>query len=139
MKLKPIALAAAFMVVVTLLSSPAYAEKIVVSDATLDTIMGEANSLTVDGSSTSSVTGVNANGNIQIGHYQWSDDHSADTSLNKGANVQSGNGSQVQQNASSVANALAWGAVSQSVTTNTADIGGSQVTQSWAVMYIGGF
>ena len=66
MKLKTTALVAAIMVVTTLLSSPAYAEKVVVSDAMLDTIMGAANDLTVGGSSASTVSGLNASGNIQI-------------------------------------------------------------------------
>jgi len=139
MKLKSTALVAAVMVVATLLSSPVYAEKVVVSDAMLDTIMGAGNDFTAGGSSTSTVTGLNANGNIQIGSYQWSDNHTGDLSVNKGANVQSGDNSMVQQNATSTANALAWGAVAQSVTNNTADIAGNQVTQSWAILFIGGF
>lgn len=139
MKLKTTALVAAIMVVATMLSSPAYAEKVAVSDATLDTIMGAANDFSVSGSNASTVTGLNASGNIQIGSYQWNDDHTGDLSVNKGANVQSGDNSMVQQNATSTANALAWGAVAQSVTNNTADIAGNQVTQAWATMFIGGF
>lgn len=139
MKLKPTHLAVAAMAATVLMSAPAFADVTVVSDATLDTIMGEANSSFIGGISNSTVSGTNANGNIQVGSYQWSDNHSADTSANKGANNQSGDGSMVQQNATSVANALAWGAISQSVTTNSATVGHDQRSESWAVMYVGGF
>jgi hypothetical protein len=140
MKMKPRMLLVAGMAAATLMSAPVFAAKVVISDAALDTVFGAANNSSfVSGISNSTVSGTNANGNIQIGSYQWSDDHSADSSVNKGANDQSGNLSQVQQNATTVANALAWGAVSQSVTTNNADIGHDQKSESWAVMYIGGF
>jgi hypothetical protein len=139
MKMKPIAMLAAGLAAASLLSAPVFAAKVALSDADLDRVFGEANSTIVYGTDNTTVSGTNANGNIQIGSYQWDDNHSADSSFNKGANNQSGNLSQVQQNASSLANALAWGAISQSVTTNSADIGGDQRTESWAVMYIGGF
>ena len=139
MKLKPFALAVVSMAAATLLSAPVFAAKVPVSDEALDAVMGASNSTFVGGVSNSTVSGTNANGNIQLGHYQWSDDHSADASINKGANVQSGYVSQVQQNATAVANALSWGTVAQSVTTNSADIGHDQKSESWAVMYIGGF
>jgi len=140
MKMKPIALVAAGMAAATLLlSAPAFAAKVVLSDAALDSVFGAANNVFVGGADNSTVSATNANGNIQIGSYQWDDNHSADSSVNKGANVQSGDFSQVQQNATAVANALAWGTVSQSVITNSADVGHDQKSESWAVMYIGGF
>jgi hypothetical protein len=121
------------------LALPVYAGTTALSDAALDAVSGKANTATVAGIDNTTVSGSTLNGNIQVGFYQWDDDHSADTSLNKGGNLQSGDSSQVQQNASSLANTLAWGAVSQSVTTNNADIGQSQAMESWATMYIGGF
>jgi hypothetical protein len=121
------------------LALPVYAGTTALSDAALDAVSGKANTSTVAGVDTTTISGSTLNGNIQVGYYQWDDDHSADTSLNKGGNLQSGDSSQVQQNASSLANTLAWGAVSQSVTTNNADIGQSQAMESWATMYIGGF
>ena len=137
--MKPIALVAAGMAAATLMSAPVFAAKVALNDDALDLVYGAANSSIIYGTSNSTVSATNANGNIQIGSYQWDDDHSADSSANKGANIQSGDLSQVQQNASTVANALAWGTVSQSVTTNNADIGHDQKSESWAVMYIGGF
>jgi hypothetical protein len=140
MKMKPIALVAAGMAAATILwTAPAFAAKVVLSDAALDSVFGAANNVFVGGVDNSTVSATNANGNIQIGSYQWDDNHSADSSSNKGANIQSGDFSQVQQNASAVANALAWGTVSQSVITNNADVGHDQKSESWAVMFIGGF
>ena len=137
--MKFMALLVAGMAAATLLSTPAFAAKVVLSDEALDSVFGAANSTDIFGNSNMTVSGLNANGNIQIGSYQWDDDHSADSSSNKGANNQSGDFSQVQQNATSVANALAWGAVAQTVTTNSADVGHDQKSEAWAVMYIGGF
>ena len=60
--------------------------------------------------------------------------------MDKGANNQSGINSQVQQNVTALTNALAWGAVAQSVTNNTnSPINGDQTVSSYAVMFIGGF
>ena len=138
MKMKSIVVVVC-MATAALMAAPVFAAKLPVSDETLDTIMGAANTSLVGGVDNSVISATNANGNIQMGFYQWDDNHSADASVNKGANVQSGDFSQVQQNASSIANALSWGAVAQSITTNNADIGGSQRTESWAVLFIGGF
>jgi hypothetical protein len=121
------------------LALPVYAGTTALSDAALDAVSGKDNTSTVAGTDTTSITGSTLNGNIQVGYYQWDDDHQGDSSTNKGGNLQSGNNSQVQQNGSAAANTLAWGAVSQSVTTNNADIGQSQAMESWATMYIGGF
>ena len=121
------------------LALPVYAGTTVLSDEALDAVSGKANVSTVGGTDTTSITGTTLNGNIQVGYYQWDDDHSGDSSTNKGGNLQSGNNSAVQQNGSAAANTLAWGAVSQSVTTNNADIGQTQAMESWATMYIGGF
>ena len=121
------------------LALPVYAGTTVLSDEALDAVSGKANVSTVGGTDTTSITGTTLNGNIQVGYYQWDDDHSGDSSTNKGGNLQSGDNSQVQQNGSAAANTLAWGAVSQSVTTNNADIGQTQAMESWATMYIGGF
>ena len=121
------------------LALPVYAGTTVLSDEALDAVSGKANVSTVGGTDTTSITGSTLNGNIQVGYYQWDDNHSGDKSTNKGGNLQSGNNSAVQQNGSAAANTLAWGAVSQSVTTNNADIGQTQAMESWATMYIGGF
>jgi len=121
------------------ISAPAFAAPTALSDAALDAVAGKDNSANVTGNNTTNVTGSTLNGNIQVGFYQWTDTHSGDLSTNKGGNLQSGNSSQVQQNGTAVANTLAWGAVAQSVTNNQADIGGEQIMEDWATMYIGGF
>lgn len=121
------------------LALPVYAGTTSLTDEALDAVSGKANTATVGGLNSASVTGSTLNGNIQVGYYQWDDDHSGDQSTNKGGNLQSGDASAVQQNGTAVANTLAWGAVSQSVTTNNADIGNDQAMESWATMYIGGF
>jgi hypothetical protein len=121
------------------ISAPVIAAPTALSDAALDAVSGKANTATVGGANDTSVTGSTLNGNVQVGFYQWYDNHTADGSTNKGGNLQSGNNSQVQQNGKAIANTLAWGAVAQSVTNNQADIGGEQVMEDWATMYIGGF
>jgi hypothetical protein len=121
------------------LALPVYAGTTSLTDEALDAVSGKANTATVGGLNSASVTGSTLNGNIQVGYYQWDDDHSGDQSTNKGGNLQSGDSSAVQQNGTAVANTLAWGAVSQSITTNNADIGNDQAMESWATMYIGGF
>ena len=138
--MKSIALATAGLAATTLLSAPVFAEKVPVSDTELSAVYGAANNSAFVGAiENSTVSATNASGNIQVGHFQWTDDHTADASINKGANNQSGDYSMVQQNAIVMANALAWGTVAQSVTMNTASVAGSQRTESWAVMFIGGF
>ena len=132
-----VSMAATFM----LSATPAYAAKIPVSDATLDTIYGADNNVDINGASTRTISGIDMNGSIQVGSFQWNDNHSNDTSLNKGANDQGGESSRVQQYANAQANALAWGAIAQSITNNSGDttIGGSQTTEAYAILFIGGF
>jgi len=121
------------------LALPVYAGTTALSDAALDAVSGKANTSTVTGSDNTAITGSTLNGNVQVGYYQWDDNHAGDKSQNKGGNLQSGDNSQVQQNGAALANTLAWGAVAQSVTTSKADIGNDQTMESWATMYIGGF
>jgi hypothetical protein len=119
---------------------PAYASPLAVSDSQLDNVSGKDNTSTVAGTDTTTVSGLSSvAGNVQVGYYQWDDNHSADSSTNKGGNVQSGNNSMVQQNAAVAANQMAWGGASQSITTNNADIGANQELTSWWIMYLGGF
>ena len=119
---------------------PVYAGTTALTDEALDAVSGKGNTSSVGNSDNTTVTAnTTVNGNIQVGYYQWSDDHTSDQSLNKGGNLQSGDNSQVQQNGTALTNTLAWGAVSQAVTNNTASIGSSQAVESWATMYIGGF
>lgn len=118
----------------------ALAVKVPLSDKELDAISGMANTVDIANTDSTVISGVNMNGSIQVGSFQWDDNHTQDGSLDKGANNQSGIESQVQQNITALTNALAWGAVAQSVTINTnSDVHGNQITESYAVMFIGGF
>lgn len=119
---------------------PASAAPLAISDSQLDTVSGKANVSTVGGTDSTAITGViGVAGNVQVGYYQWDDDHGGDLSTNKGGNVQSGNNSMVQQNATVAANQMAWGGASQSITVNNSDVGNDQKLTSWWIMYLGGF
>jgi hypothetical protein len=141
MKKKFLGLVMASMAAAIFFSAPVFAAKLAVSDDTLEAISGAANNTWfAGGASDSTITASNANGNIQAGSYQWADNHVADGSVNKGGNIQSGDNSHVQQYVTASTNALAWGTVAQSVTTNTnSNIAGNQTTQAYAVMFLGGF
>lgn len=111
-----------------------------VSDSQLDAVSGMGNISTVGASDSTTVNGSTLGGNVQVGYFQWDDNHGSDTSLNKGGNVQGGAESQVQQNATVDANGLAWGGMAQSITVNTGStVGSNQALESWWIMYIGGF
>jgi hypothetical protein len=124
-------------------ATPVYASPVALSDSQLDAVSGKDNTSTVRGVDTTVIGGLkNIAGNVQVGYYQWDDDHETDASLNKGGNVQSGEHSMVQQYAMVMANQVAWGGASQSITINSgagASVGGSQTLEDWWIMYLGGF
>ena len=122
-------------------SVPVFAAKVLLSDAVLNEVTGNANRYSVNGNldSTASI-GDGAKTNIQITAYQWSDDHANDRSQDKGANDQSGATSQVQQHIGGQANALVVGAVSQNVLMNGGEsVGGDQIVTAYAAVSEGGF
>jgi hypothetical protein len=138
--MKLIILIVACIAAATLPWTPTIAATVPLSDEELDAISGLANSVNIADVNSTIISGINMNGSIQVGSFQWQDNHNQDLSINKGANVQSGNESQVQQYVIANANALAWGAVAQSVTINTnSPVHGDQVTSSYAILFIGGF
>ena len=138
--MKLIALIVACIATTTLPWTTALGAKFPLTDKELDAISGMANSVDIGNVNSSIISGVNMNGSIQVGSFQWSDNHAQDSSVDKGANNQSGINSQVQQNVTAVTNALAWGTVAQSVIINTnSPINGDQTVSSYAVMFIGGF
>jgi len=147
MKMKPIALVVAGMAAAALLSTPVFAAKVSLSDSAIDAVSGKANTFNFQSDSTAVTSmGSDASANIQFNWYQWTDDHSADSSFNKGANDQSGDESKVQQNVtnSQGANALIWGSVGQNVLLNTEGTGGvgvvgSQSNMAYGVFAGGGF
>ena len=142
MKMKPIALVVAGMAAATLLSAPVFAGKVSLSDSALDSVSGKDNNYyTFNSDSTATVSlASDASANIQFDWYQWTDNHSGDTSTNKGANDQSGSSSQVQQNVTGQANALIWGSAGQNVLVSTgASVGNDQANMSYGVFAGGGF
>jgi len=141
MTTKPMALVVAGMAVAILLSAPAFAAKMSLTDEQMDAVSGNANDYTFSGNSSSTVSlAGGASANIQFDWYQWTDVHAADASIKKGANDQSGFASQVQQNIGGKTNALIVGAAGQNVLNNTdGAVGGSQTNLSYAVFAGGGF
>ncbi len=127
---------------VSLLCSPAYAAKVTLKDADLSQVAGRDNTYVFGGAATSQITNSGgAKANITFGWFQWSDDHSADKSLGKGSNDQSGTASAVQQNVSATINNLAWGSIGQSVVTNAGKVtlSGPEVNMAYGVLAVGGF
>ena len=121
-------------------AAQALAAPSVLSDSQLDSVSGKDNVSSVAGVDTTTISGLSSvAGNVQVGYYQWNDNHAADQSTNKGGNIQSGDTSMVQQNAAVLANQMAWGGASQSVTTSSSDVGNDQTLTSWWIMYLGGF
>jgi hypothetical protein len=145
MKMKPIALVVAGMAAATLMSVPVFAAKTSLSDVEMAGVSGKGannNAYNFNSDSTALVSlSSDASANIQFDWYQWSDGHSQDSSLNKGANDQSGSGSMVQQCITGTANALIWGSAGQNVLTNTgsSNVAGSQTNMSYGVFAAGGF
>ena len=143
MKTKSMITMAAAAVVVSL-ALPVYADTTTLGDSELEGITGKAagdNTDTILGNSTASVlTGDAANGNVQVGYYQWNDDHTGDLSDHKGANDAQGTNSMVQQNVSASLNILGWGAAAQvSSINNNSSIGADQLAESWGTLFVGGF
>jgi hypothetical protein len=126
---------------------PVQAEMVSVGDTELAAISGKAlstqdnnaNLSQLLGDSSLTVGADGSNGNVQIGYYQWNDDHSTETSNHKGANDQSGDNSAVQGNVVATVNAINWGAYAgvSYISGDVVDAGVEQ--ESWATLYIGGF
>ncbi len=126
---------------VSLLCSPVYAAKVTLEDAELSQVAGKDNTYVFGGQATSQVSNSGGNANIAFGWFQWSDDHSADKSIGKGSNDESGVSSAVQQNVTASANNLAWGAIGQNVLTNAGKVTltGPEVNMAYGVLAVGGF
>lgn len=122
------------------LVAPVYAAKQTMGDDALASISGkDNNSAVITGSSTLNMSMSADNGSVQVGYFQWQDNHTSDGSDHKGANDQSGNNSGVQKTVAATINTLLWGAGAQVSTVNTAAVGSTQDTESWGTMYLGGF
>jgi len=127
-----------------LMALPVWAEMAAVSDSEMAGITGKAatNTLTFStGAFTTQSASSDTSANIQVGWYQWSDNHNLDGSQQKAANdFDSANFSnQAQQNVTAAINAINWGA-----TGNGEIVAGSLTTSDftnmdYAVMAVGGF
>jgi len=124
---------------VALWALPVHAGMVAVSDSDLAAISGKDNTSSLLGDSSLTQGGDNLNGNVNIGYFQWDDNHSADASDHKGANDASGTTSAVQQNVVGSINAISWGAIASAnyVSGTTSDQGVEQ--EAWATLYVGGF
>ncbi len=125
-----------------LAGSPAFASKTSLSEKSLSSVTGKDNTYTFGDTASSTISDTNSRGaDISFGWYQWSDDHSADKSLDKGANDQSGSNSAVQQNVSAIANSLAWGWISQNNLDNggRVTLTGTEMNMAYGVTVMGGF
>ena len=120
---------------------PVNADPIELTDQQLDSVSSRNNSTLVNGVDTTNIVGLqNVGGNIQVGYYQWISEHVNDSSHGSDSNNQSGDNSMVQQNAAEMANELAWGGASQSVTNNFgASVTKNQILASWMILYLGGY
>ena len=141
MKKSQLALIIAGMAAGTLLSAPVFAAPQSLDDSTMDSISGKANTYTFGSTATTLMSiGDDASANIQVGWYQWTDDHSTDGSLDKGANNQSGASSNVQSDIATTANSIMWGAIGQNTVENPgATIAGTQSNMAYGVFTNGGF
>ena len=129
---------------------PVQAEMVQMADSDMDVISGKAhvlagvkhspNTVEVLGNLSSDINVTNGEGNVVVGYYQWADDHVADVSDQKGSNSfgSVGGSNQAQQNVIAQVNAISWGAYA-SVGVVAGTIGGDQIGESWATLYIGGF
>lgn len=125
-----------------LLATPAFAAKTSLGDGDLNKVTGKDNTYTFGSTATSTVSNSSdTSANIAFGWYQWTDDHSADKSLDKGANDQSGSASAVQQSVTATVNSLAWGAIGQNNLVNgaTVTLTGPETNMAYGVFAGGGF
>ena len=119
-------------------SSVAVAAPVAVSDSDLAQVTGKDNLATFAGSSSVTVLSGSGNGNVQVGFYQWEDDHSTDGSNAKGGNTANGNVSSVQNSVSGDNNIFGWGAAAQ-VATTAQTISDAFDSESWGTLMLGGF
>jgi hypothetical protein len=120
---------------------PAQAGMVAVGDSDLAAITGKANVATISGTDTLLQGADGSNGNIQIGYYQWDDDHSTDQSNQKASNIFSSEGgaNSAQSNVTGVINEINWGAAANSATNVGALTATDIDIETWGTLFIGGF
>jgi len=128
--------------VLALLAAPVWAGMSSVADSELAGISGKANNqyLFSGTSNTDQSMTQDNSANIQVGWYQWNDDHSTDASDHKGANDVSGDATTTQQNVVADTNLINWGAAATlNWVTGTESSGGTIAQMPYAVFANGGF
>jgi len=132
-------------VLALLIAVPVMAEKVSVGDADLAGITGKVNTYTfgADASISQSASG-DTSANIQVGWYQWTDTHTADTTNQKAANYFGSEtaGNTAQSNVTASINAITWGATGNGELTATdVTVSGASgfANMDYAVMAVGGF
>jgi len=129
---------------------PVQAGMVAVDDSVLAGISGKNNTSGVGVLTQSADT--SANGNVQVGYYQWDDNHNLDGTAQKAANffTSEGGSNQAQQNVTAVINEINWGAAANSAT-NVGTISSGSIQgvgdiatgvvdiETWGTLYIGGF
>ena len=122
-----------------LASSMAYAAPSSVSDDALDSIAGKGTNSASFATTAIGVTLASGNGDVQVGFYQWDDDHNADGSYAKGGNTANGTSSNVQNGVAALNNIFGWGAAAQVVTTVGGSVAATFDSESWGTLMVGGF
>jgi hypothetical protein len=121
---------------------PAQAEMVAVGDSDLSTISGKANFASIAGVDDLVQGADGSNGNVQVGYFQWDDDHSTDQSNQKGGNIFSSEGgaNAAQQNVTGVINEINWGAAANSASNvGSLTTSGDVDIETWGTLYVGGF
>jgi hypothetical protein len=118
---------------------PVYATSLVaVDDSVLSAISGKGNDSQLLGDSSLFIEG--GDGNVQVGYFQWDDNHGADASNHKGANDQSGANNAAQANVVSSSNSITWGTYAAGIYVSAGDVSDAGVEQeAWSTMFVGGF
>jgi len=129
-------------VLALLIAVPVMAEMVSVGDADLAGITGKANTFTFSGDTSSTQTANSgSSANIQVGWYQWSDNHSTDQTNQKAANffTSENAGNAAQQNVTASINAINWGATGNGELTATTVTAATFTNMDYGVMAVGGF
>jgi hypothetical protein len=130
------------LAVLALMAMPVWAGMSPIADSELAGISGKANNqyLFSGTSNTSQVLTSDNSANIQVGWYQWNDNHSADVSDHKGANDVSGTSTTTQENVVADTNIIQWGAAATlNWVTTTETSSGTIAQMPYAVFANGGF
>jgi hypothetical protein len=129
------------MAAASLLTAAVQAAPAVLGDSDLDAIAGKANTAGTTAATigiSAQYVGTDASANIQVGFYQWSDNHTSDGSTVKGGNQVDGATSSVQASVVGANNAFFWGGLGQNNLEATT-IGDGSSNMGYGTFANGGF